>query len=162
MGTPIHGYRSPMSQKVTALLIFHQTKPYHDVEAALERLAVPTERAQTLGEASHVLSRVNPPLLVFTESELTDGNWADVVSLSARASSPVCVIVVGQEIDTRLYASVIEVGAFDFIAPPFDALDLAHVVRCAAGNALARREAARNALTRPKGRQVPGYTENQL
>jgi DNA-binding NtrC family response regulator len=151
-----------MRGKVTALLIFHQTKPCDDVEAALEKLAVPTGRAQTLAEACHVLSRGNPPLLVFTESELPDGSWADVVSFSARASLPVSVIVVGQEIDTKLYASAIEVGAFDFIAPPFDALDLAHVVRCAADNALARREAATDVIARPKRSQVPRYTGNQL
>jgi len=133
-----------MRGKVTALLIFHQTKPYNDLEAALEKLAVQVGRARTLAEACHVLSRVNLPLLVFTESELPDGNWADVVSLSARASSPVSVIVMGQEIDTKLYVSVIEAGAFDFMAPPFEALDLAHVVRCAADNALARRQAATN------------------
>ena len=138
-----------------ALLIFNQAKPYNDVEAALEKLAVPTGRAQTLAEACQVLSRVNPPLLVFTDSELPDGNWADVVSLSARASSPVTVIVVGQEIDTKLYASVIEVGAYDFIAPPFDALDLARMVRRAEDNALARRQAATNPrpsvqIARPK------------
>ena len=111
-----------MKGKVAALLLFHQTGPYNDLKAALEKLAFPTVRAQSLAEAGHVLSRVNPPILVLTESELPDGNWADVVSLSARASSPVSVIVVGREIDTRLYASVIQVGALDFIAPPFDAL----------------------------------------
>jgi DNA-binding NtrC family response regulator len=151
-----------MRGKVTALLVFHPTKPYRDMEAALEKIAVPIGRAQTLAEARQFLSRVDPPLLVFTGSELPDGNWADVLSLSARASSPVSVIVVGQEIDTKLYASVIEVGAFDFIAPPFDSLDLAHVVRCAADNALTRREAARKVLTRPKRSQLPGYTENQV
>jgi DNA-binding NtrC family response regulator len=151
-----------MRRKVTALLVFHLTKPYIDMEAALAKLAVSIERAQTLGEAGHILSRVNPPLLVFTESELPDGDWTDVVSLAARVSSPVSVIVVGQEIDTKLYASVIEVGAFDFITPPFDALELAHVVRCAADHALARREAARTATARPKRGQVPGYTGNQL
>jgi DNA-binding NtrC family response regulator len=151
-----------MRGKVTALLVFHLTKPYSDMEAALAKLAVPTEWAQTLGEARHVLSRVNPPLLVFTESELPDGNWAEVVSLSAQASSPVSVIVVGQEIDTKLYASAIEVGAFDFIAPPFHPLELAHVIRCAADNALTRREAARKVIARPKRRQVPGYTVDQL
>jgi DNA-binding NtrC family response regulator len=135
-----------MRGKVTALLIFHQAEPCNDVEAALEKLAVHSGRVQSLAQARNVLSMGDPPLLVLTESELPDGNWADVVSLSARASSPVSVIVVGQEIDTRLYASVIEVGAFDFIAPPFDALDLAHVIRCAADNALARRQAATNSL----------------
>ena len=133
-----------MRRTVTALLIFHRTEPYNDLEAALEKLAVRTGRAGTLAEACHVLSSVNLPLLVFTESELPDGNWADVVSLSSRASSPVSVIVMGQGIDTKLYVSVIEAGAFDFMAPPFEALDLAHVVRCAADNALMRRQAATN------------------
>jgi|SRR5208337_501694 len=133
-----------MRGTVTALLIFHRTEPCNDLEVALEKLAVRTGRACTLAEACHVLSRTNLPLLIFTESELPDGNWADVVSVSARASSPVSVIVVGQEIDTRLYVSVIEGGAFDFMAPPFETLGLAHVVRCAADNALMRRQAATN------------------
>jgi DNA-binding NtrC family response regulator len=133
-----------MRGTVTALLIFHRTEPYNDLEAALEKLAVRTGRARTLAEACHILSTVNLPLVVFTESELPDGNWADVVSLSARAASPVSVIVMGQEIDTKLYVSVIEGGAFDFMAPPFEAPALAHVVRCAADNALMRRQAATN------------------
>jgi DNA-binding NtrC family response regulator len=141
-----------MSGEVTALLIFHQTKPFNEMEAALEKLAIPTRRAQTLAEASHALSKVNPPLLAFTESELPDGNWSDVVSLSETASSRVSVIVVGQEIDAKLYASAIEVGAFDYIAPPFEAGDLAHVVRCAVDNALARRERAKN--SRPTAGQL--------
>jgi len=133
-----------MRGTVTALLIFHRTEPCNDLEAALEKLAVRTGRAHTLAEACHILSTVNLPLVVFTESELPDGNWADVVSLSARAAAPVSVIVMGQEIDTKLYVSVIEAGAFDFMAPPFEPLDLDHVVRCAADNALMRRQAATN------------------
>jgi len=131
-----------MHGEVTALLIFHQTKPYNDVEAALQKLAISTKRARTLAEAGQILSNVNPPLLAFTESKLPDGNWADVVSLSERAASAVSVIVVAQEIDTKFYASAIEIGASDFVAPPFDTLDLAHVVRCAADKALARRGVA--------------------
>lgn len=133
-----------MGGKVKVLLLFHQTRPYKDLRAALKKLAFPTVRAESFGQACRVLSQANPPLLVFTESELPDGDWSDVVSFSAGASSHVSVIVVGQEIDTRLYASAINIGALDFIAPPFDATDLAHVVRCAADTALARRQAALN------------------
>jgi len=146
-----------MRGNVTALLIFQKAKPYHDVEVELEKLSVATRRAHTLAKACHVLSSADPPLLVFTESELADRNWADVVSFSARAPSPVSVIVVGREINTKLYASAIEVGAFDFIAPPFDEIDLAHVVRCAADNALRRRLAAKN--LRGLGRQLTGTQE---
>jgi len=140
-----------MKGKVTALLIFHQAKPFKEVKAVLGKLAVATRRARTLADACQVLSLVDPPLLVFTESQLPDGNWAEVVYFSAEAPTPVSVIVVGREIDTNLYASAIEIGAFDFIAPPFDEIDLAHVVRCAADHALRRRHAAKNA--RPPTRQ---------
>jgi DNA-binding NtrC family response regulator len=140
-----------MRGKVTALLIFHQAEPFKEVKAALGKLAVATKRAHTLADACRVLSLVDPPLLVFTESQLPDGNWAEVVSFSAGALTPVSVIVVGREIDIKLYASAIEMGAFDFIAPPFDEIDLAHVVRCAADHALRRRYTAKNA--RPPTRQ---------
>jgi len=133
-----------MRGKITALLIFHRLQPFSDMQAVLHNLPLSTRRVQTLADARRVLTKLNPPLLAFTESELPDGNWADALSLSQGASSHVSVIVVGQEFDTRLYASAIEVGAFDFIAPPFDAHDLGHVIRCAADNSLARRKAAAN------------------
>ena len=145
-----------MRRRVTALLLFHQTKPYNDLKAALENLAFSTARARSFAEACQVLSRVNPPLLVFTESELPDGNWSDVVSLSARASTHVSVIVVGQEIDTKLYGTVLHDGALDFIAPPFDTPDLAHVVRCAADNAISRRQAAANSQISAQQPIIPG------
>jgi len=131
-----------MIAKVTALLIFHQTKPFDEIKAALGKIAIPTERAQTLAEAKLALSDANPPLLAFIESELPDGKWSEIVSFSEKTSRRVNVIVVGQTINANLYASAVEVGAFDYIAPPFERVDLAHVVRCAADNALARRETA--------------------
>ncbi len=131
-----------MSAKVTALLVFHQTRPFNEIKAALGMIAVPTERAHTLAEAKLALSDANPPLLAFTESELPDGKWSEIVSFSEKTSSQFNVIVVGQTINANLSASAVEVGAFDYIAPPFEGVDLAHVVRCAADNALARRETA--------------------
>jgi len=141
-----------MSGKVTALLVFHQMKPFDEIKAALGKMAVPTEQAKTLAEAKSALSDINPPLLAVTESELPDGKWSDIVSCSEKASSRVNVIVVGQTIDAKLYAAAIEVGAFDYIAPPFEGVDLAHVVRCALDNALARRETAKK--SRPTAEQL--------
>jgi len=141
-----------MRGNVTALLIFHQFEPFEEIKAALGKIALPTRRAQTLAEAKLAMSEPNPPLLAFTQSELPDGKWSDIVSLSEKASSQVNVIVVGQTINANLYASAIEVGAFDYIAPPFEGVDLVHVVRCAADNALARREAAKKLASSTKGR----------
>ena len=133
-----------MSGKAMALLIFHQQEPFNEMMAALGKIAIPARRVQNLAEAKSALSKVNPPLLAITESHLPDGDWSDVVSISETASSRVNVIVVGPKIDTKLYASAIEVGAFDYIAPPFEASDLAHVVRCAVDNALSKRKTAEN------------------
>jgi FixJ family two-component response regulator len=44
-------------------------------------------------------------------------------------------------VDTRFYVEAIQTGAFDFLAPPFVATDLAYVVRSALDNVVARRAA---------------------
>jgi FixJ family two-component response regulator len=76
---------------------------------------------------------------VFTDVQLADGNWADVLTLASNATAPVNVIVVAHFIDMKFYIQAIERGAFDFIVPPFARLELQHVVRIAAENALTRR-----------------------
>jgi FixJ family two-component response regulator len=72
---------------------------------------------------------------------MPDGTWADILAVAEKAAEPVNVIVVARVVDTRFYVEAIETGAFDFLAPPFNATDLAYVVRTALDNALARRAA---------------------
>ena len=88
-----------------------------------------------------MLGGMNPAPLVFTDTQLPDGTWADVLALAQKAKLPVNVIVVARVVDTRFYVEVIETGAFDFLAPPFNATDLAYVVRSAMDNVVARRAA---------------------
>ena len=94
-----------------------------------------------------MLGGLNPAPLVFTDTQLPDGTWADILALAEKAKLPVNVIVVARVVDTRFYVEAIETGAFDFLAPPFNATDLAYVVRSAMDNVVARRAApARAAL----------------
>jgi DNA-binding NtrC family response regulator len=86
-----------------------------------------------------MLGGQNPAPLVFTDTELPDGTWVDILAEAGRAAQPVNVIVVARVVDTRLYLDTIETGAFDLIAPPFVATDLQHVVRSALDNVAARR-----------------------
>jgi FixJ family two-component response regulator len=90
---------------------------------------------------------------------LPDGLWANVLALAAQAPQPVNVIVVARLVDTRLYVEAIEAGAFDFLAPPFVAADLAYVVRCAAENVLGRREAQGRVDSSPVGKLFPVLSE---
>jgi len=79
--------------------------------------------------------------LVFTDVSVSDGSWADVVSLAEHAEAPLDVIVVGSTVNTKFYVSAIERGAFDFVLPPFELGGLRHVVRTAELNVRDRRMA---------------------
>ena len=130
-----------MKKPISALLVYDQSNSLDGLKLALEGQFIRTSQARTCREAWHALSAANPPHLVFTGTTLPDGTWAEVLFLAARAPAFVNVIVVAGLPDVKFYVQVIERGAFDFIAPPFVAGELAHVVRCAADNVLSRRNA---------------------
>jgi DNA-binding NtrC family response regulator len=128
-----------MREAASALFVHYESEPFGALEKALEGQSVRVCHASNCREASRLLQDPDPPQLVFTDTTLPDGTWADVAGLAAKAPSAVNVIVVARWVDMRLYVEVIENGAFDFLAPPFVPLDLAHVVRCAVENAVGRR-----------------------
>jgi FixJ family two-component response regulator len=64
-----------------------------------------------------------------------------VLTLAGNAAQFANVIVVSASADIRLYIETVERGAWDFIAPPFAEIEVAHVVRCALENVHKRRTA---------------------
>jgi DNA-binding NtrC family response regulator len=132
-----------MTEKITALLIHQNSETLRSLKYALECQGLRVTEAESHAQAKRMLGELNPAPLVFTDTELPDGTWTDILAVAEKAARPVNVVVVARVADTRFYAETIQVGAFDFIAPPFNATDLAHVVRCAAGDVLARRAAQR-------------------
>jgi NtrC-family two-component system response regulator AlgB len=131
-----------MKEPIKALLVQARPDPLDTLRLALEEHRIEIRTARNCGEAALALWSDRPPHLVFTEAQLSDGNWGDVLTLAARASEPVNVIVVAPHVDLILYIQAVERGAFDFIVPPFSDPELLHVVRIAADNALARRREA--------------------
>lgn len=131
-----------MTENIKALLVQARPDPLDTLRLALEEQALEIRTARNCGEAALALWSDRPPHLVFTEAQLSDGNWANVLTLAARASEPVNVIVVSPHVDMVLYIRAVERGAFDFIVPPFSDPELLHVVRVAADNAMARRQEA--------------------
>jgi DNA-binding NtrC family response regulator len=130
-----------MKTEISALLLRSRSDPLHTLELALQGLSVKTSQASSCSEAQRTLEGSDPPELIFTDTQLLDGTWVDVLRLAERAATPVNVIVVSRLVDVRFYIEVVETGAFDYIAPPFEPSGLAHVVCCAAGNVLRRRSA---------------------
>ncbi len=128
-----------MKEATSALFVHYESEPVGALEKALEGQFVKVCHATNCREASRLLEDSNPPHLVFTDTTLPDGTWADVLGLAAKAPATVNVIVVAHFPDMRLYVEAIERGAFDFLAPPFMAFDVAHVMRCALENVVSRR-----------------------
>lgn len=134
-----------MMETITALLVHQNSETLAILRGALERQGMRIIHAQSRAEAKRMLGGLNPAPLVFTDTQLPDGTWADVLALAQKAKLPVNVIVVARVVDTRFYVDVIETGAFDFLAPPFNATDLAYVVRSAMDNVVAQRAASTRA-----------------
>jgi DNA-binding NtrC family response regulator len=128
-----------MKETIKTLLVQARHGPLDALRGALEGQSMEIFTAKNCAEAALALWSDRPPHLVFTEIQLSDGNWADVLTLAAKASEPVNVIVVAPFADVTFYVQAIERGAFDFIVPPLSDPELTHVVRIAADNSLSRR-----------------------
>ena len=128
-----------MTEKTTALLVYHNSETLAILKGALERQGMRIIHAESRAQAQRLLGGLNPAPLVFTDTHLPDGTWADILAAAEKAGQPVNVIVVARIVNTRFYVEAIETGAFDFLAPPFNATDLAYVVRSALDNVIARR-----------------------
>ncbi len=126
---------------LSALLLHDQEEPMVLLASALAELGVSVVHVRTCAQAAQALARATTPQLLFSETILPDGTWADAVKVAARAPVPVNVIIVARFVNIRFYVEVIERGAFDYITPPFVISDLAHVVRCALANLTDRRVA---------------------
>ena len=129
-----------MEQRVFAILVHDKPFPIESLRQALRDLHVDTYSVHSCKEARDLISQTHPQL-VFTDVSVSDGSWADVVSLAEHAEAPLDVIVVGSTVNTKFYVSAIERGAFDFVLPPFELGGLRHVVRTAELNVRDRRMA---------------------
>jgi DNA-binding NtrC family response regulator len=138
-----------MEERIRALLVQKRYDPLDALRCALEDESIDVLIARNCAEAGRALLTDPPPHMAFTDVELPDGGWEDVLALSMQASAPVNLIVVAPYVDVGFYVEVIQQGAFDFIVPPHSRPELLHVVRTATQNALTRRRKPAATLPAP-------------
>lgn len=122
-----------MQETIAALLVHTEEPCFQALKLILQEQGIEIRLARSCAEASASLVQQGLPQLVFTDTALCDGTWADVLNLVSEPN-PAEVIVVSRALDNHLYLDVIESGAFDFIMPPFEPKDVAFVVRSAIWN----------------------------
>jgi DNA-binding response OmpR family regulator len=71
------------------------------------------------------------PDLILCERELPDGSWKDVFRQTERLRCRPPVVVVSRKPDERLWAEVLNLGAYDMLLKPFDAIEVRQTVRSA-------------------------------
>lgn len=81
------------------------------------------DAARSIKQAVAKLS-VSPTPVVLCEESLPDGSWKDLLSLSQRLPDPSYLVVASQHADDRLWAEVLNLGAYDVLAKPFDSREV--------------------------------------
>lgn len=74
--------------------------------------------AGTYREAFSKLRQIRVPVIL-AECQLPDGNWKDLLSQLAAMLDRPRLIVFSRHADERLWAEVLDFGAFDLLATPF-------------------------------------------
>jgi DNA-binding NtrC family response regulator len=128
-----------MAERLFALLVHDQAVPFEELKTTLQALSFETYSVATCREAWALIAQ-RPPHLIFTDKAVADGSWVNILDLAESSDVPAGVIVVAAHHDPQLHVSVIERGAFDSVAPPFEPETLNLVTRSAALRTNRRRD----------------------
>jgi DNA-binding NtrC family response regulator len=138
-----------MKPRIRSLIVHDREDRLLMLKSALQGLDFEVTRARNCRSAELLLCETPPPHLVFTDVVLPDGNWLDLLDLTAKSKDRVNLIVVSPHANISLYMDVMNHGAFDFITESFTVHEIVHVVRTAAENAVRGRERSQGAVRKP-------------
>jgi DNA-binding NtrC family response regulator len=93
----------------------------------LEECGLEPVIASNLEETRNILAR-RPMHVVFCDDNLTDGGFREVLRLVKAATPEIQVVVSSRLADVDEYIEAMNLGAFDFIAPPYRGTEIISVV----------------------------------
>jgi DNA-binding NtrC family response regulator len=127
-----------MNKEILALLVFAEPESSKGLKEELQLQSVRTCQVHTCTEAKVFINQEAKPDIIFSDTAVPDGTWADVLRMARKEHPKAEVVVVSRFPDTKLYIDVMERGGFDFMAPPFSRTEVAHVVERATVDASKR------------------------
>ena len=108
-----------MKHNAFALVAHERPEPCESLKPVLRRFGVDTFSVHSCADAFRLLGQTHPHL-IFTDTQLPDGSWIDLVNIVEDAAIPTCVVLVGSAKDPEMIQAAPQNGAFGFISPPFD------------------------------------------
>ena len=97
----------------------------------LTRSTVQVRTASTCHEAAAVLRHDPTVRIVLTDLYLSDGTWVDVLRRAGAAPGSPRVVVCPRLADERLWAQVLEEGAFDILVEPYHEPEVSRILDAA-------------------------------
>ena len=137
----------PASQLLTERITLLAVDPFkEDCQSLLAILGAGDWRIQgasSFREATTLMLE-SVPDLILCEKDLPDGSWEDVFREAEGQRSHPPVVVVSRNADERLWAEVLNLGAYDMLLKPFDRTEVCCTVRraCHRGEVAAAAAAA--------------------
>lgn len=119
-----------------------------EVSRTVQPAALEVDHATGLAHALALLRR-NAYAAILTEASLGDATWRDVLAHTRRTGLRCAVVVTDRLADDELWAEVLDAGAYDLLAQPFEAGELRRVLGSACGECARPQPATRSAAFRP-------------
>jgi DNA-binding NtrC family response regulator len=128
-----------VAHEITALFVYDHGEHLARFEKSLRLHKIELTHACNCKEASQAIQQASPPLLIFTDTRLSDGTFQDILKLAAKAPKFVNVLVVSKVGNITLYMEAMECGAFDFLTPNIEPSGFPPIFLSAAADAMERR-----------------------
>jgi DNA-binding NtrC family response regulator len=132
-------HEQKLGPEITVLFVHEQAQHLARYEECLRLRNVEVAHARNCQEASEVLQQDSLPLLIFTDTRLSDGTFKDVLELAAKAEKFVHVLVASKIGNITLYMEAMECGAFDFLTPNLELRRFPSILVSAVADALDKR-----------------------
>ncbi|MGA2434037.1 MAG: hypothetical protein ABSG25_01990 [Bryobacteraceae bacterium] len=111
------------------VVLFVSPYPLH--ASALARMLAPVslklDHVVSLKRAKNRLG-TRPYGAVLTEARLPDGNWTDVLKFAGALRFAPAVLVTDRNADDSFWAEILNLGAYDLLAQPFDSSEVQRIL----------------------------------
>lgn len=130
VGAPATSGGRSQNERVTVLLISGSEEDHVRMDHLFHSTNWTLYHATRYHEAVEIMRR-NPIAIVITEAALEDGaSWRDVLTAECQDCRP-RVLVAGDPGDRNLWIEILDLGAYDLLAKPFDRNELVRLVSLA-------------------------------
>lgn len=114
-------------EKISILLVSSHSEDLSTLRNILHHCDWKITHCGTAAEAIRSME-IEPHSIVVTDRELPDGTWHELLASAERQTNPPKVLVLSRSADEKLWAEVLNLGAYDLLLKPLDRAEVTRVV----------------------------------